>query len=70
MKEADFVDMFKSFKDPSKADSVAHGGYQTIMPWYAYAGMSELDLKAVYKYLKTVKPVKNKVVVFFQYNKN
>jgi len=70
MKEADFVDMFKSFKDPSKADSVQHGSYQTIMPWYDYAGMSVLDLKAIYKYLRTVKPVKNKVMTFQQYNKD
>jgi mono/diheme cytochrome c family protein len=70
MKEADFVEMFKSFKDPSKADSIKAGGFQTIMPWYDYAGMSELDLKAIYKYLRTVKPVKNKVVTFFQYNKD
>jgi len=70
MKEADFVDMFKSFKYPAKADSVQFGSFQTIMPWYDYAGMSDLDLKAIYKYLKTVKPVKNKVVTFLQYNKD
>jgi len=70
MKEADFVDMFKSFKDPAKADSVQRGSYQTIMPWYDYAGMTETDLQAIYKYLRTVKPVKNKVVTFYQYNKD
>ena len=67
--EADFVSMFKSFADTSKAEAVATGGFQTIMPWYDYAGMSQSDLKSIYKYLRTVKPVKNGVVKFQQFNK-
>ncbi len=31
------------------------------MPWLAVADMKEGDLRAVYRYLKTVKPVKNKI---------
>ena len=33
----------------------------TAMPWLAYSAMTETDLKAIYAFLKTVKPVKNKV---------
>ena len=34
------------------------------MPWPLYAGMTEEDLGAIYDYLRTVKPIKNKVVHF------
>jgi len=65
-KEADFVQTFKSFADPSKASAVSAGYFQTVMPWYSYAGMSESDLKSIFKYLATVKAVKNNVVKFQQ----
>ena len=32
------------------------------MPWSDYAGMTEDDLGAIYDYLRTVKPIKNRVV--------
>jgi len=31
------------------------------MPWAAYASMDEIELKAIYRYLKTLDPVANKV---------
>jgi mono/diheme cytochrome c family protein len=31
------------------------------MPWAAFAGMDELELKAIYLYLKTLEPIVNKV---------
>jgi hypothetical protein len=65
-KEADFVAVFKSFGNPAKASAVPKGGFQTIMPWYGYAGMTEGDLKSIFKYLKTIKPVKNDVIKFQQ----
>lgn len=37
------------------------GTANTIMPVVDYAGMTDNDLKAIYAYLKTVKPVNNKV---------
>ncbi len=37
------------------------GKQNTIMPIVSYAGMTDNDLKAMYAYLRTVKPVKNKV---------
>jgi hypothetical protein len=36
-------------------------GYNTAMSWMMYAGMTERDLRAIYKFLRTVKPVKNQV---------
>lgn len=36
-----------------------HSGSQ--MPWGSFSRMSETELKAVYRFLKTVKPVKNKI---------
>ena len=37
------------------------GKMQTEMPWASYAKMTEEDLKAIYAYLRTVPPVKNKI---------
>jgi mono/diheme cytochrome c family protein len=36
----------------------------TIMPWSMYAGMTDDDLRAIYRYLRTVAPVNNTVVKF------
>lgn len=33
-----------------------------MMPWNMYAGMDTIDLKAMYAYLKTLKPIKNEVI--------
>ena len=59
-----FVQRFKSFNDPEKATKVSKTDFQTIMPWYDYSGMTESDLKAIYAYLRTVKPVRNTVIKF------
>jgi mono/diheme cytochrome c family protein len=61
---AAFVQRFKAFSDPSRAAGVSAGDYQTIMPWYDYSGITGTDLKAMYAYLKTIKPVRNKVIKF------
>ena len=37
------------------------GRMNSIMPWAMYAKMGEEELKAVYAYLRTVKPITNKV---------
>ncbi len=31
------------------------------MPWQSYAGMKDEDLKAIYEYLKSIKPIENLV---------
>ncbi|WP_138992115.1 cytochrome c [Larkinella sp. C7] len=51
----------KDFKHPSTGE---FEGFNTIMPWMMYAGMSEEDLGAIFTYLKTVPAVKNAVVRF------
>lgn len=35
--------------------------FNSPMPWLAFANMKESDLSAIYDYLRTVKPIKNKV---------
>ncbi|MDF2159143.1 c-type cytochrome [Algoriphagus sp. CAU 1675] len=63
--EAAFVARFKQYVDSGYvAPKVAPGEFNSIMPWIMYAGMKEDDLKAIYAYLKTVKPIKNEVVRF------
>lgn len=63
--EAEFVKRFKSYQDSVYvAPKVANGGFNTIMPWTMYSGMKEADLKAIYAYLKTIKPIPNKVEKF------
>lgn len=42
------------------------GKTNTVMPIVDYAGMKDDDLKAIYAYLRTVKPVKNSVVKYPQ----
>jgi mono/diheme cytochrome c family protein len=38
-----------------------HGRQNTMMPWAMYGKMKEEDLRAIYAYLRTAKPVTNKV---------
>ncbi len=40
---------------------MAPGEMNTPMPWMAYRGMREKHLAAIYAYLRTVKPISNKV---------
>jgi mono/diheme cytochrome c family protein len=60
--ESDFVSRFKFYDNAEghmlKPEAV---GYNSVMPWTMYAGMTQRDLSAIYKYLRTVKPVKNTV---------
>ena len=69
-REKDFLDAFKSLSDTSRESSVSPGGFQTIMPWYAYSGMTDGDLKSIYRYLQTVKAVKNNVLRYQELQKN
>lgn len=62
--ETMFVDRFKSYSHPENLPAVGKDQFNTIMPWSMYAGMTESDLKAIFAYLRTVKPSDNKVVVF------
>ena len=63
--EADFVKRFKSYTDSSYVpNKISKGFFNTVMPWTMYGGMKEEDLKAIYAYLKTVKPINNSVEKF------
>ncbi|MCB0506891.1 MAG: cytochrome C [Bacteroidetes bacterium] len=58
-----FVSKFKYYADTANITTyTSPKDFQTIMPWTMYAGMDTFDLKAIYAYLKTIKPIKNKVV--------
>jgi cytochrome c2 len=64
-KEADFVKRFRSLSDSTILHTkLQPGAFNSIMPWAMYGTMHEQDLKAIYTYLRTVKPVKNSVVKF------
>ena len=58
--ENEFVAKFKSsLAMTEKGDNP--GKLNTEMPWANYAKMKEEDLRAIYAYLRTVPPIKNKV---------
>lgn len=61
----EFIGRFKAFASmtPASAPEVPTG-HNTVMAWVALSGMTEQDLGAIYDYLKTVKPIDNKVVTF------
>lgn len=61
----EFIARFRAFSSFT-ADTAppAAKGRNTIMPWIAYAGMTDQDLGAIYTYLKTLPPVANKVNPF------
>lgn len=60
-----FVQRFKMFVDSSYVEpKIGPNDFQTIMPWLFYAGMEEEDLRAMYAYLRTVKPIKHAVERF------
>ncbi|MBN3034936.1 MAG: c-type cytochrome [Bacteroidales bacterium] len=62
-----FVRRFKSFHPDSidkNSASIEPGGFNTEMPWTAYAGMTDGDMKAIHSYLLTLKPIRNKIIRF------
>ena len=63
--ETDFVKRFKSYTDSTYVpNKISKGNFNTVMPWTMYGGMTEDDLKAIYAYLKTIKPIHNSVEKF------
>lgn len=61
--EERFMNKFTICRDKGGCDYDA-GSQNTVMPVSAYAGMTDTDLKSIYAYLRTVKPVKNVVEKF------
>ncbi|MBO0952073.1 c-type cytochrome [Fibrella forsythiae] len=62
-KEA-FIARFKASSVVGKAQPVGADGFNSVMPWAMYAGMTEQDLGAIYTYLRSLTPVSNTVVRF------
>jgi Cytochrome c len=61
----EFISRFRAFASIDAQNAPrAQQGRNTIMPWLAFAGMTDNDLGAIYDYLKTVKPVANKINSF------
>lgn len=56
----------KKFKNNASEEvlNIHPGRQNTFMPWYMYGKMKDDDLKAMYAFLRTVKPIKNKVEKF------
>lgn len=63
--EEQFLNRFKAYRDiKANPKPVGKGEFQTVMPWTMISGMEDSDLKAIYAYLRTIKPVQNKVTTF------
>jgi mono/diheme cytochrome c family protein len=61
--EQQFVEKFAQYKPYVENGSpVVEPSQNSVMPWLAYARMEEGDLKAIYAYLKTTRPVRQTVV--------
>lgn len=55
-----FIQRFKAYADSSSRNkSVAKGDFNTVMPWIMYSEMDSTDLRAIYTYLRSLKPVNN-----------
>lgn len=63
--KAEFIGRFRAFAsiDPAHAPA-AQKGRNTVMPWLAFSQMSDTDLGAIYDYLRTVRPIDNRVNSF------
>ncbi len=60
-----FLTKFKTYRDSLwRNKEVKAGEFNTAMPWLLFAGMEDGDIKAIYRYLKTVPPVVNRVEKF------
>jgi len=55
-----FLAKFKNYKDKEAYD-YDPGKYNSEMPWTIFANMTDDDIKSIYKYLRTIKPIKNTV---------
>lgn len=55
-----FMAKFLPYREEKNYNFVA-GTQNTVMPISEYAGMKDDDLKAIYAYLRTVKPITNKI---------
>lgn len=59
--QASFLSKFTSFRQSSSYD-FDPGKRNTIMPWLMLSQMKDEDIKAIYDYLRSLKPIKHPVV--------
>ena len=63
--EEQFLDKFKTWRGVEpRALNAAEQRENTTMPWLYYSGMTDQDLGAIYQYLRSQKPVINRVKKF------
>ncbi|MFI5187720.1 MAG: c-type cytochrome [Chitinophagales bacterium] len=55
-----FLAKFNNYRDSTHYNHNP-GKYNSVMPWTIVAKMNDDDLKAIYTYLRSIKPIKNKV---------
>jgi mono/diheme cytochrome c family protein len=69
--EEAFINLFHQRSDSTMLNTILKPGeFNTIMPWTMYGKMDTEDLKSVYAFLKTLKPISNKVDKFTPPSKN
>jgi len=62
--ENKFIRVFKTYDLTSYIPpAMSQDDSNTIMPWTAYAGMDTFDLKAIYHYLRSVKPIEKSLPI-------
>ena len=60
-----FVRTFKQYQDTSyHSPKIGKDDFNSLMPWSMYSKMKESDLRCIYQYLRTVKPIENLVEKF------
>jgi mono/diheme cytochrome c family protein len=61
--EEAFIARFKLYDGPDGQRLTAEeAGFNTPMPWIQYAGMTEEDLSAIFTYLRSLNPIRNRVI--------
>lgn len=55
-----FLEKFKHYRDPAVVRTNP-GKNNSLMPWTMYAQMEDFDIKAIYRYLRTIPAVNNKI---------
>ncbi len=60
----DFIAAFKKYTAPEMRQIALTDNRNTVMPWIDFSGITEEDLAAIYDYLRTVPPIRNKVEKF------
>lgn len=59
-----FVAKFRGYAEMTAANAPAHTqATLTVMPWLALSKLTDDDVRAIYSYLRTVKPIRNPVVM-------